>query len=419
MLEKLVQLTPTNTFNSEQNFKTVEESEIMSEYYVYDLPLWRVQWTQFPGQTEVLNVHVPHYVDMFNRLMEGPQPWYFGHLFLPGGSENLSNPKYELEEGSQAPMVGTLMRISHACNTKYGKLLIIAVGLQRFRVVRKRQSLPYQSADVKLIVDQEELEFFTSITEKYVGQHITKYIEDEQKAVQVKQDIAAEMAVLWNKMFWSFEVKKLWSIPTAAGFYSESKRQRVIEILNEIEDANCLEPYDDNNQEKYLKVIEQSLIYLFKVVKGDPTVTLESLDKQEFDLLSRIQCSVEMPLNSVDTQLSSQKQLEQQLWQSLEKFKETLLQKFSNRFYNVEVYPPALTQLKDYSQNYPSMRRLQRLTYLVALALPDFDVFLEDSAGAGRQKVLEIDNLQQRLKMVRYYMYEREQFLFFLTTDQS
>eukprot|EP01025_Chloroclados_australasicus_P041442 TRINITY_DN43899_c0_g1_i4.p1 TRINITY_DN43899_c0_g1~~TRINITY_DN43899_c0_g1_i4.p1 ORF type:complete len:421 (+),score=37.25 TRINITY_DN43899_c0_g1_i4:170-1264(+) len=364
MLEKLVQLTPTNTFNSEQNFKTVEESEIMSEYYVYDLPLWRVQWTQFPGQTEVLNVHVPHYVDMFNRLMEGPQPWYFGHLFLPGGSENLSNPKYELEEGSQAPMVGTLMRISHACNTKYGKLLIIAVGLQRFRVVRKRQSLPYQSADVKLIVDQEELEFFTSITEKYVGQHITKYIEDEQKAVQVKQDIAAEMAVLWNKMFWSFEVKKLWSIPTAAGFYSESKRQRVIEILNEIEDANCLE-------------------------------------------------------NSVDTQLSSQKQLEQQLWQSLEKFKETLLQKFSNRFYNVEVYPPALTQLKDYSQNYPSMRRLQRLTYLVALALPDFDVFLEDSAGAGRQKVLEIDNLQQRLKMVRYYMYEREQFLFFLTTDQS
>eukprot|EP01025_Chloroclados_australasicus_P041441 TRINITY_DN43899_c0_g1_i3.p1 TRINITY_DN43899_c0_g1~~TRINITY_DN43899_c0_g1_i3.p1 ORF type:complete len:394 (+),score=38.91 TRINITY_DN43899_c0_g1_i3:170-1183(+) len=337
MLEKLVQLTPTNTFNSEQNFKTVEESEIMSEYYVYDLPLWRVQWTQFPGQT----------------------------------------------------------------------------------VVRKRQSLPYQSADVKLIVDQEELEFFTSITEKYVGQHITKYIEDEQKAVQVKQDIAAEMAVLWNKMFWSFEVKKLWSIPTAAGFYSESKRQRVIEILNEIEDANCLEPYDDNNQEKYLKVIEQSLIYLFKVVKGDPTVTLESLDKQEFDLLSRIQCSVEMPLNSVDTQLSSQKQLEQQLWQSLEKFKETLLQKFSNRFYNVEVYPPALTQLKDYSQNYPSMRRLQRLTYLVALALPDFDVFLEDSAGAGRQKVLEIDNLQQRLKMVRYYMYEREQFLFFLTTDQS
>ena len=38
---------------------------------------------------EVLHVHVPHYVDMFERIMAGPRPHRFAHLYLPGGSASL------------------------------------------------------------------------------------------------------------------------------------------------------------------------------------------------------------------------------------------------------------------------------------------------------------------------------------------
>ena len=38
---------------------------------------------------EVLHVHVPHYVDMFERIMAGPRPHRFAHIYLPGGSASL------------------------------------------------------------------------------------------------------------------------------------------------------------------------------------------------------------------------------------------------------------------------------------------------------------------------------------------
>ena len=61
-----------------------------------DLPLWRVQWNALPGERQVYNVHVPHYTSMFERLVRRPRPWFFGHFYLPGGSENLRNPELSL-----------------------------------------------------------------------------------------------------------------------------------------------------------------------------------------------------------------------------------------------------------------------------------------------------------------------------------
>jgi hypothetical protein len=99
-----------------------------------DLPLWRVQWAVLPGYQEVLHVHVPHYSDMFNRLLNGqPRPWRFGHLYLPGGSANLGEAEYALGPGSQAPLVGTVMEVVQAVRFPDGRLLILAVGLGRFK----------------------------------------------------------------------------------------------------------------------------------------------------------------------------------------------------------------------------------------------------------------------------------------------
>ncbi|KAL3921223.1 MAG: hypothetical protein SGARI_006734, partial [Bacillariaceae sp.] len=54
-----------------------------------NLPLWRVGWVEVPCRTNCLNVHEGHYTHMFETILRGPQPWYFGHLHLPGGTKNI------------------------------------------------------------------------------------------------------------------------------------------------------------------------------------------------------------------------------------------------------------------------------------------------------------------------------------------
>lgn len=79
---------------------------------------------------EVLHVHVPHYIHMFDTIMAGPRPWRFGHVYLPGGSEALGTPAAaisprqpaqstvasgggELGGGTAgAPTVGTVMEVA-------------------------------------------------------------------------------------------------------------------------------------------------------------------------------------------------------------------------------------------------------------------------------------------------------------------
>ncbi|KAL3934833.1 MAG: hypothetical protein SGBAC_009528 [Bacillariaceae sp.] len=120
-----------------------------------NVPLFRVQWTELPGYQNILNIHVPHYTHMFRKIMAGPKPWRFGHIYLPGGSENLSNPDYALEEGTGATMMGTLMQIADAFEQEDGRLAIIVQGVEKIRVVTSIQSEPFAMADVQLVPDDE------------------------------------------------------------------------------------------------------------------------------------------------------------------------------------------------------------------------------------------------------------------------
>ena len=137
-----------------------------------DLPLWRVQWVALPGHVQCLNVHVPHYCDMFERLVAsagglgadradrvvfGPDGPLYGHLLLPGGSANLGLDSSKLTEGSAAPTVGALMRLREVKRSADGRLFIRAEAIGRFRVLRASQELPYTRADVTVFPDAEEV----------------------------------------------------------------------------------------------------------------------------------------------------------------------------------------------------------------------------------------------------------------------
>ena len=132
-------------------------SRIMKE-----LPLWRVQWTELPGYQNVLNVHVPHYTNMFQKILfSDTNPKYFGHIYLPGGSENLDNPDYKLEEGTKSSLVGVLMHISDYKQLDDGRLVMIAQAVEKFKIIEAhRHHSPYAIATVEIVPDEEFIESF-------------------------------------------------------------------------------------------------------------------------------------------------------------------------------------------------------------------------------------------------------------------
>ncbi len=135
---------------------------------IKDLPLWRVQWTELPGFQNVLNVHVAHYTNMFNKIIHSntstsndTTPKYFGHLYLPGGSDNLDNPDYKMEEGSKSTMIGCLMQIADYKQMEDGRLMLIVQALEKFKVVDvQRHHSPYAVATVEIMPDDEVIEAF-------------------------------------------------------------------------------------------------------------------------------------------------------------------------------------------------------------------------------------------------------------------
>lgn len=122
-----------------------------------DVPLWRTQWSELPGYQNVLNVHVPHYTNMFQKILRSDaKTKYFGHLYLPGGSENLDNPDYKLEENTKASLTGVLMKITSHKELEDGRLVLVVQALEKFQVVEaKRHHSPYSIATIEITPDRE------------------------------------------------------------------------------------------------------------------------------------------------------------------------------------------------------------------------------------------------------------------------
>ena len=160
-LEKLFRASAAETSPPAEMVETADEplSYPGDAFVLNDLPLWRVQWVALPGWNQQLHVHVPHYVDMLNNIGEGG---LFGHLLLPGGSENLGKEQYRLVEGTDAALSGSLMAVRQLERMPDGRLLVLATALCRFRVRRATQTTPYSRADVEIDADDEEVREWAS-----------------------------------------------------------------------------------------------------------------------------------------------------------------------------------------------------------------------------------------------------------------
>jgi Lon protease-like protein len=152
---------------------------------MHHLPLWRVSWTELPGRSNVLNVHEPTYTDMFETILNRPKPWYFGHLYLPGGSKSLRSGEtpyqlrswqdynrndddleMSLEPNSRAAVVGALMKIVDFRRLEDGRLCLFVHAMERFVIHHALQNLPYSIAHVQILPDYEELANIDTLEEQ-------------------------------------------------------------------------------------------------------------------------------------------------------------------------------------------------------------------------------------------------------------
>lgn len=108
-----------------------------------DLPLCRFSWVILPHQQVTLNIWQPQYTLMFTKLLSTPPPHYYCHVLLPGGADSLGKAEYALKPGTDAPLVGTLMRVTYARREADSRLTLVVQGLARGLVLRETQALPY------------------------------------------------------------------------------------------------------------------------------------------------------------------------------------------------------------------------------------------------------------------------------------
>ena len=151
--------------DDESESQASASESLRQQGFLADVPIARWKSQPFlPHQQVLLNIFQPEYTHMFESLLASPQPWYYMHLHLPGGIENLANPEYALPDGvtpsesaSLGARHGTLMRVVSFKRLPDARLRIVVQGLGRAIVVRGTQQLPFARGDVQLLPDTEAL----------------------------------------------------------------------------------------------------------------------------------------------------------------------------------------------------------------------------------------------------------------------
>jgi Lon protease-like protein len=104
-----------------------------------ELPLFPLNSVLFPGATLPLHIFEERYKQMVDVCLEGNAP--FGALLIRSGSE--------VGEAAEPFDVGTTARIVHVQHLDEGRMNLVCVGEQRFRLIRKVSEAPYVMGEVE------------------------------------------------------------------------------------------------------------------------------------------------------------------------------------------------------------------------------------------------------------------------------
>lgn len=131
------------------------------------LPLFPLNTVLFPGMLLPLNIFEPRYREMVNHCVETETP--FGVTLIREGQE---------VGGHAVPHeIGTAARIMKTKLLSDGRMHIVAVGTQRFRIEELDHSRVYLSAEVSLLPFSTEATPETDRLAEMVKRRILEYVE--------------------------------------------------------------------------------------------------------------------------------------------------------------------------------------------------------------------------------------------------
>lgn len=110
-----------------------------------ELPLFPLNAVLFPGASLPIHIFEERYKLMMGHCLEEGQP--FGVVLIRSGSE--------VGEPAQPFDIGTTARIVRVQRLTEGRLNIIALGSQRFRILNLLRQRPYLVGEVELLVCQD------------------------------------------------------------------------------------------------------------------------------------------------------------------------------------------------------------------------------------------------------------------------
>ncbi|MGQ9657577.1 MAG: LON peptidase substrate-binding domain-containing protein [Fimbriimonadales bacterium] len=120
---------------------------------IWTIPLFPLETVLFPYTALPLHIFEPRYREMVMHCLETDTP--FGVVLIREGRE-VADPEVQVHE------VGTLARIGRLRRQPDGRLHLLALGEERFQIVRLiRHEAPYLKAHVRLWRDHEPFDWDT------------------------------------------------------------------------------------------------------------------------------------------------------------------------------------------------------------------------------------------------------------------
>lgn len=358
---------------------------------IKDLPLWRVQWTELPGFQNVLNVHVAHYTNMFQKILySDSETKYFGHIYLPGGSDNLDNPMYKMgvDSNSKGTLIGVLMQIADYKQLEDGRFVMIVQALERFRVVEvQRHHSPYAIATVEILPDTEVMEAFESAF--------------------YKCDMSEIHAMAVEEAFKShpYEVRVVTMDESTS---KENNSLSVSELSNYDANYKLQQANDNDNVNDSAAAAAASTVALYDLDMDDIVFDVERkvwirLDKMIRLLQKLVDPNKEQGVQ-VPTQILGLLPLEpNEPWPE-----EFTLEKYATKLEIEKILVGTFSKSPfvrvDNMQGYSPLRRAQRLSYVIWI-LTDTVMALVDDDSMTRQDILEMESTEERLEAALQKLY--------------
>ena len=131
-----------------------------------ELPLFPLHLVLFPGTRLPLHIFEPRYREMIADCLAGDR--CFGVALISSGQE-VGGP-------AETHAVGTVARIEQVERLPDGRMNLVALGVQRFRILERRDGKPYAVGLVELLEEGDEptpLELPAQVAElfkRYLGE---------------------------------------------------------------------------------------------------------------------------------------------------------------------------------------------------------------------------------------------------------